>query len=110
LHAFFFRLASGKEPVREWLNSRPLRDEDRRRIGESIRTVERGWPLGMPICRALGAGLWEVRIALDGRTVRVLFSIHEGRMILLHAFLKKTQATPDADIALARRRMKELER
>jgi phage-related protein len=57
----------------------------------------------------LGKGLWEVRSQItQGRISRVLFCIHEGRMVLLHAFIKKTQKTPDADRDLALKRQKEL--
>ena len=46
----------------------------------------------VPLCRALGKGLWEVRSDLTGgRIARVLFCIHDGKMVLLHAFIKKTQ-------------------
>ena len=63
----------------------------------------------MPLCRALGNGLWEVRSQLtQGRISRVLFCTHDSRMVLLHAFIKKTQKTPDADLALALKRKKEI--
>jgi phage-related protein len=104
IHAFFFRTAAGGEPVREWLKSlQPI--EDRKRIGTDIRTVEFGWPIGMPTCRALHDGLYEVRTNLThGRIARVLFYIDvQGRMVLLHGFIKKTRKTPDEDINLARR-------
>jgi len=59
----------------------------------------------------LGQGLWEVRSRLSrDRIARVIFCIMRERMVLLHGFLKKTQQTPDEDLALARRRMKEFER
>jgi len=103
----FYELPSAREPVREWLKS--LSDEDRKIIGEDIKFVEFGWPVGMPLCRALGSGLWEVRSQLtQGRISRVLFCIHDGRMVLLHAFVKKTQKTPDADLNLALNRKKDL--
>ena len=54
----FFRTRDGAEPVREWLRSMPK--EDRQQIGVDLKTVEYGWPIGMPTCRALGEGLWEV--------------------------------------------------
>jgi phage-related protein len=100
--AIFFRTASGNEPVREWLKA--MDAEDRRRIGEDIKTVEFGWPVGMPICRAMGGGLHEVRTRLSGnRIARLLFYIdrHE-RMVVLHGFVKKSRGTPPADLALAR--------
>ena len=86
-----------------------LSDADRRTIGADIAKVEFGWPMGLPSCRPLSNGLFEVRSGLtDGRTGRVLFGIAEGAMVLLHGFEKKTQATPKADIELARKRLKEV--
>jgi phage-related protein len=53
--------------------------------------------------------LWEVRSSLPSRReVRVLFGFHEGMLIALHAFIKKTQKTPGDDLALARARMNEV--
>jgi phage-related protein len=104
LPAIFFRTAAVREPVREWLRSlEPV--EDRRQIGIDIQTVEFGWPVGMPVCRPLGDGLYEVRSDLSGsRIARVLFYIDRaGRMVLLHGFVKKTQKTPPRDLDLARR-------
>jgi phage-related protein len=100
--AIFFRTAAGHEPVREWLKA--MDAEDRRRIGEDIKTVEFGWPVGMPTCRAMGGGLHEVRTRLPGnRLVRLLFYIDPlERMVVLHGFVKKSRATPPADLALAR--------
>jgi phage-related protein len=57
----------------------------------------------------LGGGLWEVRSDLtQNRISRVLFCVHDGRMVLLHAFIKKTQKTPDAELALAFKRKKDI--
>jgi phage-related protein len=107
LPAAFFALPSGREPVREWL--RALSADDRKVIGEDIKDVEFAWPIGMPLCRALGHGLWEVRSTLpQNRIARILFCVLEGRMVLLHGFIKKSQKTPAADLDLAIGRMKEL--
>jgi phage-related protein len=104
----FYASASNRKPVREWLLK--LSRDDRRIIGRDIQKVEFGWPLGMPYCRPLGHHLWEVRSDLTGgRIARVIFCIVSGEMILLHGFEKKTQKTPQQDIALALRRMKEIE-
>jgi phage-related protein len=66
------------------------------------------WPVGMPLCRSLGDGLWEVRSNVKGnRIARVLFCVTEGRLVALHGFIKKTQKTPDADLKLARKRKRE---
>ncbi len=107
LPAAFYKLPSGREPVRDWLKE--LDVADRKVIGEDIKDVEFSWPIGMPLCRPLTSGLWEVRSQLtQGRIARILFCTTGGLMVLLHAFVKKTQKVPDADIALARKRMKEL--
>ena len=89
--------------MREWLRGFPA--EDRKRIGEDIKTVEFGLPIGMPVCRPLGDRVYEVRSSLArNRIARVLFHIDEkGRMVLLHGFVKKTQKTPAEDLDLARR-------
>ena len=100
--AIFFRTEAGGEPVREWLRS--LSPDDRRRIGEDIKSVEYGWPVGMPVCRPLGNGIYEVRtVVTQGRIARVLFYIDKrSRMVLLHGFIKKTRKTSNDDLALAR--------
>ena len=101
--AIFFQTEAGGEPVRDWLKGLPS-SEDRKRIGEDIKTVEFGWPIGMPVCRPLGDGIYEVRTRLtENRIARVLFYIDKkGRMVLLHGFIKKTQKTPAEDLELAR--------
>jgi phage-related protein len=107
LPAAFYALPSEREPVRDWLKS--LEQADRKIIGEDIKDVEFSWPIGMPLCRALGDGLWEVRSELtQGRIARVLFCVHKSYMVLLHAFIKKTQKTPDSDLKLALKRKKEI--
>jgi phage-related protein len=107
LPAAFYELPSGRRPVREWLKT--LDDTDRKIIGEDIKDVEFSWPIGMPLCRALGKGLWEVRTELtQGRVARVFFCIHKGRMVLLHGFIKKTQKTPNGDLHLAVKRKQEI--
>jgi phage-related protein len=101
--AVFYCTEAGGEPVREWL--RGLSREDRKRIGEDVKTVEFGWPIGMPVCKPLADGIYEVRTTLaQNRIARMLFYIDKkGRMVLLHGFIKKTRKTPDEDLDLARR-------
>ncbi|MEX0828265.1 MAG: type II toxin-antitoxin system RelE/ParE family toxin [Haliea sp.] len=104
----FYRSVNGTEPVRDWLKGLP--EADRRIVGFDIAVVEFGWPVGMPLCRSLGSGLWEVRSNLThGRIARVIFCAAQGRMVLLHAFVKKTQKTPPPDLEIARKRQKEIE-
>ncbi len=108
LPARFYRTSEGREPVREWLRS--LSPTERRLIGTDIMTVELGWPVGMPTCKPLGEGLWEVRTNLpSGKIARVLFCVHEQQMILLHGFIKKSRKTPKPDLDLARERQAEVE-
>jgi phage-related protein len=103
----FYRTSAGAEPVRDWLRS--LDSEDRKIIGLDLMRVQTQWPIGMPVCHSLGQGLWEVRSNLPGgRTARVLFFIVEGQIGAVHGFIKKTRATSDDDLALARKRMKEM--
>jgi phage-related protein len=107
LSVAFFRTETGREPVREWLKSLPR--EERRIIGEDIKVVQFGWPLGMPLVRKLAVGLWEVRSRLPERIARVLFTSGGGRMILLHGFVKKSQKTPAEDLKLAKDRFRMLQ-
>jgi len=95
------------EPVRDWLKSLPR--EERRIIGEDIKTVQFGWPLGMPLVRKLDRELWEIRSHLANRIVRIIFTTGNNRMILLHGFIKKTQKTSIKDLELAKRRLRLLQ-
>ena len=82
----FYRSAKDHEPVRSWLLS--LSPDDRKSIGLDIKTVEYGWPLGMPLVRKMDKDLWEVRIRLSGKQIaRVLFTVHQSNMVLLHGFV-----------------------
>ncbi len=96
----------GKEPVREWLKSLPL--EDRKIVGEDVKTVQFGWPLGMPLVRKLETDLWEVRSTLHKQIARIIFTVDGGLMVLIHGFVKKSQRIPVSDINLARERLARL--
>ena len=108
LNASFFRTDSGNEPVREWLKA--LSATERRIMGEDIKTVQFGWPLGMPLVRHLEGGIWEIRIKLENRIARILFCLEGSTMVILHGFIKKQQATPKQDLDLAKERLKILKR
>ena len=104
----FFRTLAGSEPVRDWLKELP--EEERQAIGKDLLRAQWRWPVGMPLCRAMGNGLWEIRTDLaTKRTARVLLCFYREHLVALHGFIKKTRATPDEDLALARKRKKELE-
>lgn len=111
LSAKFYSTPAGNEPVLDWLKG--LSKEDRKTIGNDIRTVELGWPIGMPVCRKLEgySGLREVRSEISGGCIaRIIFYINGNEMILLHGFIKKTQKTPKSEIDLAVKRKKEHEK
>ena len=102
----FYRQKSGNEPVRTWLQG--LTRAERKLIGEDIKTVQWGWPLGMPLVRGLGDGLWEIRTNLPGKIARVIFCTHDDHIVLLHGFIKKAQKTPKKEIELAKQRLTRL--
>jgi phage-related protein len=103
----FYRSSCGKEPVRDWLKA--LDAPDRLAVGQDLMRAQWRWPVGMPLCRAMGQGLWEIRTELPSKRIaRVLLCLDEGALVALHAFIKKTQKTPDDELALARKRRKEL--
>jgi phage-related protein len=103
LQVIFYRSSSGHEPVREWLKSLPI--EERKAIGHDLKTAQYGWPLGMPLIRKLEPGLWEIRSRLPARIARVIFTVEEDKMVLLHGFIKKSEKTPIQDLQLARQRL-----
>ena len=100
----FYKQASGKEPVRDWLKS--LTKNQKKIIGEDIKTVEMGWPLGMPLVKNLNKSIWEVRSNFKNGTARILFKMHENKMVLLHGFIKKSQKTPSRYLTIALKRAK----
>ena len=106
IRVVFFRSQSGREPVREWIKG--LNPEDRRIIGEDIKTAQYGWPLGMPLVRKLEPGLWEIRSHIASGIARVILTMDDGLFVLLHGFIKKSQKTPADDLATARERLKRL--
>jgi len=106
LRVVFYRTQAGNEPVRDWLKA--LDRNDRKILGEDVKTAQYGWPLGMPLIRKLDAGLWEVRSQMTEGIARVLFTVDDQTMVLLHAFVKKTRKTPQAELRTARRRLARL--
>lgn len=103
----FYRTQAGAEPVRAWLLG--LSAEERQAIGQDLMRAQFRWPVGMPLCRPMSAGLFEIRTNLNNRTARVLVCHHQGALFALHGFVKKTQQTPPADLKIARQRQKEIE-
>ena len=108
LTVVFYRAESGNEPVREWLKE--LSREDKRKIGEDIKTAQLGWPLGMPLIRKIQKDLWEVRTTLDSGIARVFFTVDGEHMSLLHGFIKKSQKTPQHELNTALVRLRNYKR
>ena len=105
ISVFFFQNDNGKMPVHDWLAG--LSKKNKKIIGEDIKTVELGWPVGMPVAKSIGNKLYEVRSVLkNGDQSRVIFTIYKNQMILLHGFIKKTQKIRKQDLNLAKSRMK----
>lgn len=103
LDVYFFATDTGNEPVREWLKSLPI--DDKKAIGADIRTIQMGYPIGMPLLRKLAPNLWEVRSRISNGIARVIVTIDDNCMILLHGFIKKTQKTPQTDLDTAKARL-----
>lgn len=101
--AVFFKTEQNNEPVRDFLKS--LEPEDKKSVGSDIMAVEMSWPIGYPRVRKLDTDLWEVRTNIsNNRICRVLFTISDTKMILLHGFIKKSQKTPKDDLNLGKKR------
>ena len=104
----FYRSDRGNEPVREWL--RAMIEDHRLAVGRDLQRAQYRWPVGMPLCRPMGRGLWEIRTSLSNRTIaRVFVCHHEGRLYALHGFIKKTQTTPADELNTALRRQRKVQ-
>ena len=102
----FFRESTCSEPVRDRLKRLPV--EEKREIGSDIKTVQFGWPIGMPVVDHIDGDVWEVRTRLSTRIARVLFVLEGNVMVLLHGFIKKERKTPKDDLDIAKQRLKKL--
>lgn len=103
LKIVFYRSESGNEHVRDWLKELPR--DDKRRIGEDIKSAQLAWPLGLPLVRKIAKYLWEVRSRLEDGIARVFFTVDGDHMVLLHGFIKKSQKTPPNELKTALSRL-----
>ncbi len=103
----FYTTISGQEPVKQWLLN-DINDADRKIIGQDLQTVEFGWPMGMPLVRKIEQNLWEMRSYISNGIARVFFCVKDGSLVLLHGFIKKSQATPKKELKLAQKRRDEV--
>ena len=108
LDVYFFKTETNNEPVRQWLQL--LTSRNKKLIGEDIKTVQFGWPLGMPLVRHIDGEIWEVRSRLSEGIARILFILDDNAMVLIHGFIKKQQKIPKPDLDLAKQRVKQLRR
>jgi len=76
-------------------------------IGEDIKTIQFGWPLGMPLVEKIQPYLWEVRTKILDGISRVFFTVDGHTMILLHEFIKKSRKIPLKEINTARSRLRQ---
>lgn len=106
LEVIFYRTENGREPVKDWLQKQPK--VVRKTIGEDIKTVQFGWPLGMPLVKPMGDKIYEVRSTIPNGIARVLFVVHNFAMVLLHSFIKKTEKTPEKELEIAQKRARNL--
>ena len=103
----FWQSGAGNQPTRDWFKGLP--DADRAVLGGDLRRIQFGWPIGMPLVKSLGSGLWEMRSSLPSkREARVIFAVSNSQIAVLNGFIKKTQKTPLEELRLAARRLKEL--
>lgn len=82
-------------------------------VARFLRYAERlevyGPDLGMPHTRAMGQGLFELRLKAAEGISRVFYCTLIGRkIVMLHQFVKKSEKTPPKELAIARKRMKEV--
>ena len=104
-----YKTEGGNEVIRDFLRGLPA--DDRKTVGEDLKTLQYGYPIGMPLCRPVGK-LWELHSSLPSkRELRLLWFFHKATqtIIVVHAFIKKTQKTPQKDINLGEARKGEYE-
>ena len=102
----YFREASGRSPIETFVDGLAMEEKVETMVGvDMLRT--HGILLGRPWAAPLGKGLWELRIRTR-RQLRILYFLHtEKTFVLLHGFVKKSRAVPQAEIQTALRRMKQ---
>lgn len=108
LKVCFYQADSGNEPVRDFLRTQSV--DTRKAIGEDIKTVQYGWPLGMPLVRKIEPQLWEVRCHIPNGIVRVFFTVSDNTIVLLHIFMKKAQKIPSKELSIVKKRLSKVQR
>jgi phage-related protein len=107
-NVLFYETASGNKVVLEFIRDLPA--EDRKVVGEDLKTLQMRFPMGLPLCRPLGDGLYELRSTLPSkREFRLIFFFDSlfQTVAVMHALIKKSVKLPKSDLDLARRRKDE---
>jgi phage-related protein len=104
----FFETENGKQPVREFIKG--LSREDQKEVGSDIRAVQDDYPRGLPLVRKLKPELWEIRSSIKDGIIRVFYTFIDGKIILLHAIVKKVKKTPMKEIDVAIERLKDFKK
>jgi phage-related protein len=102
--AVFYKTEAGNEPALYWF--RALEPEERRIVGYELRLLQIGFPEGLPRCRSLGDGLFELQCTLPNKIARVIFFLDGHSVIIVPGFIKKSQKTPKEELETAKARKK----
>ena len=105
LKVVFYQTTQNNQPCRSFLLT--LTKEDRQEVGADIFAVQKGFPMGLPLCRKMDTDLWEIRSTVTDGICRIFFTVEENMIILLHGFIKKSQRTPQTELTTAKNRLKD---
>jgi phage-related protein len=106
---FMYRSQAGDRPVQEFLDGLPER-EGGKVLGAIDYLAREGPRLHRPHAAHLRGKLWELRVSWARMEYRILYFFLKGEnIVLVHGFVKKTQAVPERELETAERRMKDFE-
>ena len=103
LNVAFYETEMKNQPCRDFLLE--LDKDDRREVGADIFSVQKGFPLGLPLCRKIMKDLWEIRSNISDGICRVFFTVSENTIVLLHGFKKKSQKIPLEEMEIIKSRL-----
>ena len=103
LNVVFYETEMKNQPCRDFLLE--LDKEDRQEVGADIFSVQKGFPLGLPLCKKIMNDLWEIRSNISDGICRVFFTVSENTIVLLHGFKKKSQKIPLEEMKIIKSRL-----
>lgn len=103
LDVVFYETEMENQPCRDFLLE--LDKEDRQEVGADIFSVQKGFPLGLPLCKKIMNDLWEIRSNISDGICRVFFTVSENTIVLLHGFKKKSQKIPLEEMEIIKSRL-----